>query len=364
MNWIKKIPFYTILLAPLFIVAYLGAIIFLSYIWYVDEKYWRAFTPTTMPEHIINQIGKKTLIDSYINTRNIWQAQENCVQLDQALIYRPSNSKDCLLENIEFKVKIDHVDGKRIHIQKNRNTDIKRVLVLGDSHAMGWGVKNSETFPALLDAHFDWISFDNMAVSGYGTPREFMIAQNLLRQGIKYDLILIQYCENDIGEIEYYYKNKNINKEYIIPIKKGLPINRVKKNFFVQYMNNVISIAKAPLFFTDIPFQRKESIDYLAYKGMLAAMFTKFLSTNSFPIIIIFPINGTLKDTAHIASYLNSEVSMLEKRHQALIHVVDPISKTNDKKHLFFKLDDHLNREGHAFIAEQLISTIELELGK
>ena len=362
MNWIKKLSFYAITLTPFLIVVYLGLIIFFSYVWYADEKYWRAFTPTTTLEHIINQIGKRTLINPYLNTRNIWQAQENCVQLDKSLIYRPSNSQDCLFENIEFKVKINHVDGKRIHSQINRNSDIKHVLVLGDSHAMGWGVKDNETFSALLDAYFDWIGFDNMAVSGYGTPRELMVAQNLLRQGRKYDLILIQYCDNDIGEIQYYYKNKNINKEYIIPIKEGLPISRVKKNFLVQYMNSVISIAKNPLFFTDIPFQGNVNTDYNSYKGMLAAILMQFMSANDFPEIIIFPINGTLKDTAHIASYLNSEVSMLKKQYQTLIHVVDPVSKANDKRRLFFKLDDHLNSEGHAFIAKQLRNTLELEL--
>ncbi len=342
------------MLSPAILVAYLCSIIFLSYIWFSSDKYWKGFTPSTTAEHIINQIGIKTLTTPYILTRNIWQAQENCVQLDDTLVFKPSISKNCAFENFEFNVTIDHIDGKRVHNTNTKNLDHKRILVLGDSHAMGWGVKNNETFSALLDKHFDSVSFDNMAVSGYGLPRELIVAQNELSSGENYDFILLQYCDNDISEIEYFYKNKNLDKSYVIPIKEGMPIDTIKKNFFVKFMKSIFEIAKHPLFYLDQPLKKKELTDPEAHKGMFSAVLQSFLVGNNFPKIVLFPVNGTVEDTSHLARYLNSEVLMLDKEFKSLIYVVDPLSKIGNKSELFFKLDDHLNSKGHRFIAEQL----------
>ena len=327
MNWIKKIFFYLITLSPVFLISYFSLIMLLSYTWYSNDKYWKGFTPSNSVEHAINQVGIKTLSTPYIMTRNIWQAQENCVQLDKALIYKPSNSGNCTFKNIEFDVKIDHINGIRIqnHTNKQKESNLKRVLVLGDSHAMGWGVENNETFSALLDAHFNNVIFENMAVSGYGTPRELIVAQNALKAGKKYDLILLQYCDNDISEIEYFFKNKNLDKSYIIPIKEGLTLDTIKKNFFVRYMKNIFDIALRPLSYLNKSYRKQELTDPVAHKGMLASTLNNFLSNNVFPEIIVFPVNGTVEDTTHLTSYLHNEILMLNKKQQSLIHVIDLI---------------------------------------
>ena len=44
------------------------------------------------------------------------------------------------------------------------------IAILGDSHAMGWGVNDEETFAALLENKINKKVY-NLAVSGYATKR-------------------------------------------------------------------------------------------------------------------------------------------------------------------------------------------------
>jgi hypothetical protein len=72
------------------------------------------------------------------------------------------------------------------------------IAVLGDSHAMGWGVNDEETFAAELQRLTRRPVF-NLAVSSYGTRRE-LIRFDRSGLGDRVDTVVIQYCENDLDE--------------------------------------------------------------------------------------------------------------------------------------------------------------------
>ncbi len=71
----------------------------------------------------------------------------------------------------------------------------KKIVVLGDSFAMGWGVNDAETFSAVLASRYGWPTV-NTGVSSYGTARELL---RLRRLGLARDAraLVVQYCEND-----------------------------------------------------------------------------------------------------------------------------------------------------------------------
>lgn len=79
--------------------------------------------------------------------------------------------------------------------ERQRTGGRRRVLVLGDSVAFGYGVADEETFAARLEARgFEAI---NMAVPGYGTDQELL---RLEREGGAWrpDVVLLNFCvEND-----------------------------------------------------------------------------------------------------------------------------------------------------------------------
>jgi lysophospholipase L1-like esterase len=81
-----------------------------------------------------------------------------------------------------------------------RANDVRRILVLGDSFAWGYGVEEAERFSQLLESMMD-VEVVNAGVSGYSTDQELLWLQN---EGIKYDpdLIILVFAGNDIGDNE------------------------------------------------------------------------------------------------------------------------------------------------------------------
>lgn len=93
-----------------------------------------------------------------------------------------------------------------------RQNDIGRVLVLGDSFAWGYGVEESERFSQRLEKSLG-VEVINAGVSGYSTDQELLWYKN---EGIKYetDLVILVMAGNDVGDNErqlvntIYYKPK------------------------------------------------------------------------------------------------------------------------------------------------------------
>ena len=108
-----------------------------------------------------------------------------------------------------------------------RQNDIKRILVLGDSFAWGYGVEESERFSQLLEEALG-VEVINAGVSGYSTDQELLWYRN---EGIKYetDLVIVVVAGNDVGDNDrqlvntIYYKPKFVIEEgQLVPI--GYPV--------------------------------------------------------------------------------------------------------------------------------------------
>ena len=84
--------------------------------------------------------------------RDIWQSHNECVEFDQDLIFIPKENT-CKFKNFEFETSLtfDKFGRYSDHPISNGNG----IAVLGDSHAMGWGVNDEETFSAILEKKID-----------------------------------------------------------------------------------------------------------------------------------------------------------------------------------------------------------------
>lgn len=74
-----------------------------------------------------------------------------------------------------------------------------RIVVLGDSIAMGWGVDQDAAFPSVIERLTGRLTL-NAGVSSYGTVRELRMLERIDRQAVT-DVIL-QYSSNDLVENE------------------------------------------------------------------------------------------------------------------------------------------------------------------
>jgi len=125
---------------------------------------------------------------------NSWLGLPGCITPDPDLIYKPSNGT-CTFDDIEFKTTLTFTDEGRNTGPKPDGTGI---AVIGDSHAMGWGVNDLETFSAQLQT-LSGRPVYNLGVASYGTARELI---RLEKSGVldKVDTVIIQYCNNDLNE--------------------------------------------------------------------------------------------------------------------------------------------------------------------
>ena len=81
--------------------------------------------------------------------REIWQSNNDCIEYDKELIYVPKKSS-CNFNNIEFETNLNFNDKGR-YSEHPINNNENAIVVLGDSHAMGWGVNDEDTFSAILE---------------------------------------------------------------------------------------------------------------------------------------------------------------------------------------------------------------------
>ena len=137
---------------------------------------------------------QRELYDSGL--RHVWQSDPACARFDEALVYVPREG-ECRFTNVEFDTLLHFDAAGRISTASRKFAGVP-VAVLGDSHAMGWGVTDDATFSARLAEKLKRPVL-NLAVASYGTVRELrrLLAAPAAAQA---DTVVIQYCENDIGE--------------------------------------------------------------------------------------------------------------------------------------------------------------------
>jgi lysophospholipase L1-like esterase len=106
-------------------------------------------------------------------------------------------------EKFDFRVRV-HIDAAGFRAMPQvAAPDARRILVVGDSFAFGWGVEDDETFSAVLaralarDAPVEVI---NAGVPGYSTDQYWLF---LRERGFALapDLVLLVECGNDLDEL-------------------------------------------------------------------------------------------------------------------------------------------------------------------
>ena len=76
----------------------------------------------------------------------------------------------------------------------------RRVLVLGDSLAWGWGVEQGELFTDELQRRLGAaVAVENRAVSSYGTAQEMLLMEDLLAKR-RYDAVILVFSRTDPGD--------------------------------------------------------------------------------------------------------------------------------------------------------------------
>ena len=148
----------------------------------------------------------------------VWQNKHDCVTYDEELIYVPKIGT-CRHKNAEFDTTLNFTKNGRL-MPKIKNKNTKPIIVLGDSHAMGWGVNDNKTFSYVLQ-NLSKASVYNLAVSSYGTVREVI---RLEKSGLleKSDIHL-DFLTEEIAKSNLDLKRMDIGLEdkYVLVLNRG-----------------------------------------------------------------------------------------------------------------------------------------------
>jgi len=193
MNLIRKV--YTFLTKILLI-------LIITYLMFICVFYILRNNPSWYKN---NQFFVNFFRDNYQKTRSIIQFNEECSKYDPELFYTMKEGV-CVHKQLEFSVKyqINHIGLRDVD-------DISgtKIITLGDSFTAGFGVEQDKTFASLIEKKTKMKTL-NAGMSSYGTAREAMMLDRLLKTGKLSDLkyIVLQYCSNDINENKSYIQNK------------------------------------------------------------------------------------------------------------------------------------------------------------
>lgn len=281
--------------------------------------------------------------------RALIQFDPQCARYDAGLAYtlKPGT---CTFENIEFRSEV-HVN--RLGLRDDEvSLEGPEVIVLGDSHAMGWGVEHDRTFVRVL-ARKSGLKILNAAISSYGTVREMMLLDRLDVSRLR--VLVVQYSDNDLvenrtfrehgdrlpilSETQYhdvtryyagqrsYYPGKYIYRLFM----KGLRLESPEPGQVT--MEPATPMDEATLF-----------INALAHAGRAPLNNVQ---------VIVFEVNEQLQQRRPFIDALESA-----KRNDAYPPFVEQLTAIDVSSVLtpshFFVLDDHLNARGHQAVGEKI----------
>lgn len=283
--------------------------------------------------------------------RHIWQYDPLCAELNSDLIYQPKLGA-CVFNNPEFKTSLNFDSLGRL-VPNRQNTYGKNgIAVLGDSHAMGWGVNDKDTFANALQQYTQKPVY-NLAVSSYGTHREI---KRLIQTGIisKVDTILIQYCENDIGE------NDKVNDLEAFENERAkfndAFLNKKETNAWIKAKLILISLRASvsePFKSAKQLFFKKDS-DFSSHLDNLKKVLRHYEGDLKGKKVVIFYVNG----------YDQNYISFPSGQDQEFSNVQYYDFQKSLPRDNFFVVDGHLNSEGHKNLGLALSNFLNLNKNK
>ena len=257
-----------------------------------------------------------------------------------------------------------------------RQNDMERILVLGDSFAWGYGVEESERFSQLLEKSLD-VEVINAGVSGYSTDQELLWYQS---EGIKYetDLVILVFAGNDVGDNDQqlvntiYYKPKFLLEEgNLVPIGYPVPKTSPQGKFIYSLsQRSALAYFLVQRYFDLLSLYREIRVNSDHSNSPVSG-----ISAKSEPFQLTIALLDEMRNIAELKKakfvivatdrWWNSPSRESYKdfinalRTEGFL-VLDVESMPGfDSEEMLIPNDGHWNQSGHEFVAEKIKALIE-----
>jgi len=289
--------------------------------------------------------------------RSLIQFDPQCARYDAGLAYtlKPGT---CTFENIEFRntYRVNSV-GVR---DDEAALDAPEVIVIGDSHAMGWGVEQEEALSKVLERKLGRRVL-NASVSSYGTVREALMLDRVNTSRLR--VLVVQYSDNDLPENRTYRLDANH-----LPIMSEAQYQAIVRHYASQrsyYPGKYVYRLLMKILRLEEPEPDQMKMEP-ATPEQEAQLFLNALRFGSKARlddvqIFVFEINEQIRPARPFIAALDR----MRKRndlppfiHRLVALDVAPNLTTDD----FYRLDDHMNARGHEKVATVLADAMKASL--
>lgn len=330
--------------------------------------------------------------------------EKNTFILDDDVGYLLSPNLNYDLKQLEFNVNLQtNQFGFRdpTFNLKNLDENTINILSIGDSFTFGYGVEENETFNSIIETNLNQITPTNIysiGLGGYGTIQEIILSKKYIPTINPEYVIINFYVGNDIRNNYYFNKGRkwHLHKGHLVTTKyNSLSISQKIDLFFgkhlytvkyikatfgrnpaLQKLYNKIrktkevekGIAQFKKTYTDSEYEDF----YITEKAILD--YNDYLKSQKTPLLInIIPAKYQLAENLKNIQATSNNIDVNELdfnkpnnllidlcNNNANIECVDLTEEFKNKnpEELYFKVDGHWNRNGHALAGE--ILTIDI----
>ncbi len=248
--------------------------------------------------------------------------------------------------------------------QLAKKAGVIRIGVVGDSLAMGYGIKNvNNRFSNLLEKKLNDHGFKtevfNMGVSGLDTCSE-IIEFNRVKQ-LNFDLIVWEYYPNDIQPCKGSTGGSIILKRFnsINPVMHFF----LDQSFFFDYAYWKLSPTYGNTFrdlriadlsqFTNSPVLRMHLDDVATFSAVLQQN-----TTTHKVVVVVFPFLFLLNKNYPAAGIHHTMDAYFKKQNDEVIDLEPYLVKTKNTSLMVNNFDSHPNEYVHALAADKLYDKI------
>jgi hypothetical protein len=281
----------------------------------------------------------------------------DCVEFSDAdYVYRMKSGR-CTLDNLEYRTVLNH-DPDGFRNPPARPGAGFDVVVLGDSHAHGFGVGDTETFAHLLGSVHGLRTY-NLGVGSYATQRELSVLRAFTKNE---KAIVLQYCDNDY--------NENLAALRLSPADFHRGVETGWKAIAESYRDNKARGALFPLKTAARVLLRREFQTVGARQAQddardldaEAAAFAAIVAANRDLLagkrLVVFESSGHGRNSPRFQKAFDAA---LRQQAPGLDVLVLDSSRFLSPVH-YFGLDEHLNSAGHREVAVQLAIALKQQV--
>ena len=253
----------------------------------------------------------------------------------------------CVLNNLEYQTVMTFDE------EGFRNADTRApsdVVLIGDSHTQGFGVKDAESFPEVLRSRYH-LRTKNLGISSYATLREL---ESLKAYSGGAKVVVLQYCNNDADE----------NKRAVESTREEF-LRQVHSRWLhmqARYHDNkargpiapVLDLAHA-IYKGDYKSRARFEARSLARNmpweaDNFAKIVARYRPVLEGKKLIVFESSGYGFNHPGFKSTFEAALS----QHAPGLDVVVLDSQALLKRSDYYRIDDHLNPQGHEHLAQIL----------